>query len=414
METQEIVDRSALDGRQCEEQSTVVIQLEETPPALSLLEQREAMDPSHSHQRSPEFVLFESQPSEIMCCEELSPKIVPRLTKIRLNLDIPENDSASEEQDLDKTNSLSEKTGLDYDCPANAQSDKACENQALEKTLSIDKAFPINLETIDASTLRQVPSDESSCCPFTNSHDVLPLNNVMDGNMRDFILNGRQAQPLAQYAGGVESSEVFACSTGLEATSIISSKNQESRNFDEAKACNYFDVPLSTEPQELAQTSVNDKPGNGLESELPWISEVHWYTQTGREIFPNDQQLELLKIHGAPDVKKSRKQKTCEKSRKFGENDANEYFRTRNGSPPAKRCRTTLRFDDVEQTNSMFPPVAVHRPLGTATKEQADECSDENVKIDWGITSQSPVSVELPVVSDSDFKTMVVSIFAVH
>lgn len=103
---------------------------------------------------SPESVLFEWQSAELPCCKELSPKIVPRMTKLRLNLDLPE--PVSDENESDHTNSISEKKGQIFDCPDNeleiAKNSKlnngSFDNDALDKTISVNTVFDTTPEKI--------------------------------------------------------------------------------------------------------------------------------------------------------------------------------------------------------------------------------------------------------------------------
>ena len=104
---------------------------------------------NNSHDRTPEFVMQESKKTQYY--DEISPKINVRLPKLKLNLDIPENDDTEDMED-NKNNTVKE------------QGIQAIPSD-LEKTLSVEKVFGSFDEENTVPTIKN--NDFTKCFSMT-------------------------------------------------------------------------------------------------------------------------------------------------------------------------------------------------------------------------------------------------------
>lgn len=138
----------------------------------------------------------------------------------------------------------------------------------------------------------------------------------------------------------------------------------------------------------------------------------NWYGKK-LEILPSSEQLKILKMHSKPGRAMRCSQKKNIKN--FSSRDIEDDEITncsRSSSPPAKRSRTALRFENENRSNltpSTDHPQVFNFVGNKKTIPSAEDDSEYaiSLKTRWESSSSSPASVDLPTVSDLDGKASV-------
>lgn len=391
------------------------------------------------HQRSPESVLFESDQPDLSCYDDLSPEIVPTFRRIKLDLHKSEKNE-KEKKVEQKGPELIELKQVKNLFKQNI--DKSTEKCfPLDKTLSMNDE--IKLEMNDCQSLQEEKS-------FSRTRlDVYSCNNQLCSS---------------------KSAYNFPCDYTSELTPQFANFNSESEPqngyhnfFDELQttisACESvgrYEEKWDGRDQDTRYEIVNEKnsqnsAGNKfinnwsecrrILSNLRHLNSLRVRT-ANQEFFGNllpkykkCDETRLLQMssfsYNTPSSEENSDERTNKRPfvdetdkidnkvddiRDYREVESNTRIRARSytpcsGSPPpAKRCRTTLKFDDEEDMERLEKPVATTTVTDLLPMEETNVqkhlCPNPTItKTPWSAdSSESPTTLilDLPAVSNSD------------
>ncbi|KOC62921.1 hypothetical protein WH47_03112 [Habropoda laboriosa] len=398
------------------------------------------------HQRSPESVLFESQVPDLPCFVELSPEIVPRLRRRQLDLN-ESNKNKEDERIPEKEPEVVELKQVDFpNQNVNIETEKCFQ---LDKTLSMNDE--IRLDMNGCQSLQEGKSFSK------NKLDSDIFNNDIRSSKSSYDFPCGYVSEPAQFANfktELENQNGFHQFLD-EFRSAISACDFTSR-FEE-KDEKYYEK-WNEQEQQTKFEIVNEKnpdDSNGSRSMSNWsecrriLSNLrqinNWKIRTSNlECIGNFLQKykkfdETRSLHTSfllyntpPSMISEENSNGRTNKRPFEEtektddkvDDRNNYGEMnsnvtgirarsttpcRGSPPPAKRCRTTLKFDDEEEAEMQREPAAsvTVADLLPVEKKNVQNCFYPNLtitKIPWSSGStESPTnsSLDLPVVSDS-------------
>lgn len=342
------------------------------------------------HQRSPESVLFELEQPDLSCYDDLSPEIVPKLRRIKLDLN--ESDKKEEEENIkQKEPELIEiKQTKDF---FKQNIDKSAEECfPLEKTLSMNDE--VKLEMNDCNSLREERSfskirlDDYAC--NTELRSSKSAHNFPYGYTSEpatqFATCNSKLKPQNKLHNFPDKFQTTACEsidqyeekwsdqgplTGTrfeivnEKNPSDSTGNQFTNNWTE---CRRILSNLRQLNSFKIRTGNQEFFGNLLpkykkcdETRIPQTNSLSCNALCSLTSEENSNEL-MNKRHFVDETNKIDNKIDDMRDYREIKNDMTR-IRTRSitscsGSPPAKKCRTMLKFDDEEDVEKPQEPVA--------------------------------------------------------
>lgn len=390
-------------------------------------------------QRSPESVLFETQQVELSCYDDLSPEIAPRVRRRKLDLNGSDNDNeqhdcgsqqeaelAEVEQDgppeqttdmptgkcfpMDKTLSMSDAIKLEMNDCESLQEDKYFSETGPEAGASSKSGYdlpcgyvsePVQLATFNSDVeaqnqgfsqlLAKLRSAVSACDPigqFEEENKGDKWGREEGEGARFEVVNGTSQDP----SGTRFTANLSECKR------IISNLRQLNSSKMRATTQEYITNFLSNykkvDEARSVQTSFCGRTPSPLASqeESNERANKRHFAETNEADDKVEDRREYKNIENNVTRIRARSTTPCSGS-----------------PPPAKRCRTTLKFDDDEEIDQSRKPAVstmITDLLPEETKNgQNSFCPSAIItKTPWSTcTSESPstLTLDLPVVSDS-------------
>lgn len=378
------------------------------------------------HQRSPESVLFESQPLDLSCYVEFSPEILPSLRRKKLNLD--ESDRCDKKEIIENENEL-EATQLNKLSRQNSDAN----HFPLDKTLSINDEIKSDMNA--SQSMRKIESfstdDHRVCnCDFRSSKSAYGTScdyvsvPLQDTNFNSELIPRNQEY---QHFSNKFETTTFCCESdgrtgrgGDARFDIVNEKNSrdtiETRSANNWEECRRILSNLRQLSSFKVRTANHEFTANSV-SKNKKFEEVSWFscnTTSSVTSEENSNERVAKRPHPFNETDKVDDNK-IDDDKNYGDiRDKAPRIRARSttpcsGSPPpAKRCRTTLKFDDDEEVERPQDPpdsAAVIHLLPVEKRNRSCICPSTKIAEGrWcsGSTVSPTVSIlDLPLVSDS-------------
>lgn len=371
------------------------------------------------HQRSPESVLFESEQPDLSYYDDLSPEIVPRFRRIKLDLngsdkhEAGEKSNKSEKEIVAKINQANNLFKQNTDV-----SGKEC--FLLDKTLSMNQE--IKLEMNNCKFLQEKKS-------FSRIKFNDYTTEVRSPKSSYRFSCGYTSEPtkFSNFNSESESQNEFhnfldEFQTMISTCDSVSQYEEKRNSRDRVKIIN----------EKIEQDSDGNRSNNWSEcrqilSNLRYLSNIK--VRTGnQEFFGNRVQTNSFSCYTSSSLtsnetsnERINKHYSVEDEKINNKVDEN-YTDTKSSStrirarsitpcsgspPPAKRCRTTLKFDDEVEAEGSQKPVDSATDLLQMEKKNVQNyfCPNTTItKTIWSSnSSESPTTLilDLPVMSDS-------------
>lgn len=312
------------------------------------------------HQRSPESVLFESEQPDLSYYDDLSPEIVPRFRRIKLDLngsdkhEAGENSNKSEKEVVAKINQANNLFKQNTDV-----SGKEC--FLLDKTLSMNQEIKLEMNNYEFQTMISTCDSVSQYEEKRNSRDRVKIINEKieqdsDGNRSNNWSECRQILSNLRYLSNIKvrtgNQEFFGNRVQTNSFSCYTSSSLTSNETSNERINKHYSVE---------DEKINNKVDENYTDTKSSSTRIR-----ARSITP---------CSGSP--------------------------------PPAKRCRTTLKFDDEVEAEGSQKPVDSATDLLQMEKKNVQNyfCPNTTItKTIWSSnSSESPTTLilDLPVMSDS-------------
>lgn len=374
------------------------------------------------HQRSPESVLFESEQPDLSYYDDLSPEIVPRFRRIKLDLngsnkhETKEKNNSEKELEVAKVNQVNNLFKQNIDVSA-----KEC--FLLDKTLSMNQE--IKLEMNNCKFLQEKKSfSRIKFNDYTTTEIRSPKSSY-------HFPCGYSSEPTKFSNFNSESESHFLD----EFQTMISTCDSVGR-YEEKWNKHDQDTRVKIINEKIEQDSDGNRSNNWSEcrqilSNLRYLSNIKVRT-ANQEFFGNRVQTNSFSCYTSSSLTSNETSNECINKHYSAEDekinnkvdDGQNYIDTKSNAtrirarsitpcsgspPPAKRCRTTLKFDDEVEAEGSKKPVdsATVTDLLQIEKKNVQNyfCPNTTItKTIWSSnSSESPTTLilDLPVMSDS-------------
>lgn len=365
------------------------------------------------HQRSPESVLFESDQPDLSCYDDFSPEIVPTLRRIKLDLN--KLDKNEEEKKVEqKGPELIEIKQVKNLFKQNI--DKSTEKCfPLDKTLSMNDEIKLEMNDCQKSAYNFPCDYTSELTPqFANFNSESEPQNGYHNFFDEFQTTISACESVGRYE---EKWDGRDRDTRYEIVNEKNSQNSAGNKFiNNWSECRRILSNLRHLNSLRVRTANQEFFGNLLpkskkcdETRLLQMSPFSYNT-------PSSEENSDERTNKRPFVDETDKiDNKVDDIRDYREVESNTRIRARSctpcsGSPPpAKRCRTTLKFDDEEDMERLEKPVATNTVTDLLPMEkksvQKHLCPNPTItKTPWSAdSSESPTTLilDLPAVSNS-------------
>lgn len=385
--------------------------------------------------RSPESVLCESQPSDLSFFDDLSPEIVPNHRRNKLDLNAPDEDGIEIKSNIERRSGLTEIKQVDLSKQNINILREAC--FPLDKTMSINDEIKLDMrDYVSLHKDEDTNFTKTTLDVYARDDDIPAAKSARDSS------RGHTSEPIRfpNLNSRIETDshalhnflDDFRCDSAAESA----------RRDDKDE--NYHEEWNGEKPDRVSFEIVNEKNfqhKDGKQCAENWtnckriLSSLHhlysFQTRTKYKRLDEPKSSRTssscssqTSLNSADNSGKRISKRSLEESEKTDVDEQRDYGEIKNtvakirersttpcsGSPPpAKRCRTTLKFDDQEEAERNRRSTATAQvvdllPVGKKNDENGSCPSTTIAKAVWSSgRSESPTTfiLDLPVVSDS-------------
>lgn len=388
-------------------------------------------------QRSPESVLFESPQLELSCYDDLSPEIVTRLRRMKLDPNQSDKNDDKQDEIQEETKSMELMHSNHLSTRKIDESPEQC--FSMDKTLSLNDEIKVEMNECDTVQENKLSKEiyELPCgyvsepAPFgTFNSELETQNQEYHCFLDDFRSTTSSCEATGQFEDENKSEKCYETwneqnSQSTNKFMIVNEKVSEDSggslitNWSECKRIlsnlrRLNSVKVRTGTQEcianfLPKSKRYDESRSMQTSSLSYHTPSSVTSSENSNEFINKRHLERNDIANDK-VDDRRKYKEIKST--VSKIRARSTTPCSGSPPPAKRCRTTLKFDDEEETERSQKDAATVKVTDLLPVEKNTEEEQSSLcpipKTSWrGCTPDSPTAstLALPAVSDSGCST---------